>query len=161
MYLAGLVLGTASTPARRTIVTFHEGLAWVAQLGLFLGLGLLVFPAELVDIVPEGAAIAFVTAAIARPAAAVVFTLGARFNLRERLMLGWAGLRGGTPIVFATFPVTELGGGAGHAVFQRRVLRRAALDGRAGHDDRAGRSAARRDLRRGGDPRGRWWSPCC
>ena len=43
-YLAGLVLGTASTPARRTIVTFHDGLAWVAQLGLFLMLGLLVFP---------------------------------------------------------------------------------------------------------------------
>jgi potassium/hydrogen antiporter len=109
VFLAGLVLGTASTPARRTIVTFHEGLGWVAQLGLFLTLGLLVFPEQLVDIIPEGAAIAFVTAAIARPAAAVLFTLAADFNLRERLMLGWAGLRGGTPIVFATFPVTELG----------------------------------------------------
>jgi cell volume regulation protein A len=109
VYLAGLVLGTVSTPARRTVVTFHEGLAWVAQLGLFLGLGLLVFPAQLVDIIPEGTAIAIVTAAIARPVAATVFTLGAKFNLRERLMLGWGGLRGGTPIVFATFPVTELG----------------------------------------------------
>ena len=49
------MLGTASTPARRTIVTFHEGLAWVAQLGLFLTLGLLVFPSELVAIIPEGA----------------------------------------------------------------------------------------------------------
>ena len=46
VFLAGLVLGTASTPARRTIVTFHEGLAWVAQLGLFLVLGLLVFPSR-------------------------------------------------------------------------------------------------------------------
>ena len=109
VFLAGLVLGTASTPARRTVVTFHEGLAWVAQLGLFLTLGLLVFPAELVEIIPEGTAIAIVTAVIARPAAAVLFTLGASFNLRERLMLGWGGLRGGTPIVFATFPVTELG----------------------------------------------------
>jgi cell volume regulation protein A len=44
VFLAGLVLGTASTPARRTVVTFHEGLGWVAQLGLFLTLGLLVFP---------------------------------------------------------------------------------------------------------------------
>ncbi len=109
VFLAGLVLGTASTPARRTIVTFHEGLAWVAQLGLFLVLGLLVFPNQLVAIIPEGAAIAFVTAALARPIAAVLFTLGAKFDIRERLMLGWAGLRGGTPIVFATFPVTELG----------------------------------------------------
>ena len=117
VYLAGLVLGTVSTPARRTVVTFHEGLAWVAQLGLFLGLGLLVFPAQLVDIIPEGTAIAIVTAAIARPAAAVLFTLGAKFNVRERLMLGWAGLRGGTPIVFATFPVTELGPGPGMLYF--------------------------------------------
>jgi potassium/hydrogen antiporter len=117
VFLAGLVLGTASSPARRTIVTFHDGLAWVAQLGLFLTLGLLVFPAQLVDIMPEGAAIAFVTAAIARPAAAVISTLGAKFNLRERLMLGWAGLRGGTPIVFATFPVTDLGADEGMQYF--------------------------------------------
>jgi cell volume regulation protein A len=117
VFLAGLVLGTASTPARRTVITFHDGLAWVAQLGLFLTLGLLVFPAQLVDIVPEGAAIAIVTAAVARPVAATLFTLGAKFNVRERLMLGWAGLRGGTPIVFATFPVTELGAAEGMQYF--------------------------------------------
>src|SRR5919108_660687 len=102
VFLAGLVLGTAATPARRTIVTFHEGLAWVAQLSLFLTLGLLVFPNELIHIIPEGTAIAIVTAALARPIAALVFTLRADFNVRERLMLGWAGLRGATPIVFAT-----------------------------------------------------------
>src|SRR4029453_6217595 len=107
VYLAGLVLGTASTPARRTIVTFHDGLAWVAQLGLFLVLGLLVFPHELDDIALKGAVIAIVTAAIARPIAAVVVTAFSGFHLRERLVLGWAGVRGATPIVFATFPVTE------------------------------------------------------
>jgi cell volume regulation protein A len=106
VFLAGLVLGTVSTPARRTIVTFHDGLAWVAQLGLFLTLGLLVFPAQLGQIALEGAAIALVAAAVARPAAAVVVTLWSGFSMRERLLLGWAGLRGGTPIVFATFPVT-------------------------------------------------------
>ena len=116
-YVAGLVLGTASTPARRTIVTFHEGLAWVAQLGLFLMLGLLVFPAELVDIIPEGTAIAIVTAVFARPLSAVLFTLRGDFVLRERLMLGWAGLRGATPIVFAIFPITELGPGEGMLFF--------------------------------------------
>jgi cell volume regulation protein A len=107
VYLAGLVLGTASTPARRTIVTFHDGLAWVAQLGLFLTLGLLSFPHRLDDVALKGAAIAIVTALLARPVAAVIVTLGSGFMLRERLMLGWAGLRGATPIVFATFPVTE------------------------------------------------------
>jgi cell volume regulation protein A len=106
VFLAGLVLGTVSTPARRTIVTFHDGLAWVAQLGLFLTLGLLVFPHTLDDIALKGAAIAIVTAVLARPIAAVAVTLGSGFALRERLLLGWAGLRGATPIVFATFPVT-------------------------------------------------------
>jgi cell volume regulation protein A len=106
VFLAGLVLGTASTPARRTIVTFHDGLAWVAQLGLFLTLGLLVFPGRLDDIALEGAAIAIVTAVVARPVAALVATVASGFSVRERLLLGWAGLRGATPIVFATFPVT-------------------------------------------------------
>jgi cell volume regulation protein A len=105
VFLAGLVVGSVSSPARRTIVTFHDGLAWVAQLGLFLLLGLLVNPGELIDIIPEGAAIAIVTAVVARPLASLL--VGHGFTLPERLMLGWAGLRGATPIVFATFPVTE------------------------------------------------------
>ena len=114
VYLAGLVLGSVATPARRTIVTFHEGLAWVAQLSLFLLLGLLVFPRQLVDIIPEGAAIAVATALLARPLAAVLVAHG--FSVPERLLLGWAGLRGATPIVFATFPVTEHIDG-GHTIF--------------------------------------------
>jgi cell volume regulation protein A len=103
-FLAGLVIGSVSTPARRTIVSFHEGLAWVAQLGLFLLLGVLVFPSRLGHIVLTGGAVAIVTAVFARPLAALAVGWG--FSVRERLMLGWAGLRGATPIVFATFPVT-------------------------------------------------------
>ncbi|WP_028064343.1 potassium/proton antiporter [Solirubrobacter soli] len=115
VFIAGLVIGSATSPARRTIITFHEGLAWVAQLTLFLLLGLLVNPGELIDIIPEGTAIAIVTAVLARPLAAIVVAYG--FTLPERLMLGWAGLRGATPIVFATFPVTE-GIPHGHLIFQ-------------------------------------------
>jgi cell volume regulation protein A len=105
VFLAGLVIGSASSPARRTVITFHEGLAWVAQLALFLLLGLLVNPRELIEFIPEGTAIAVTTALIARPLAALLVAYG--FTLLERLILGWAGLRGATPIVFATFPVTE------------------------------------------------------
>jgi cell volume regulation protein A len=107
VYLAGLVLGSAATPARRTIVTFHDGAAWIAQLGLFLILGLLVFPARLGDIALEGAAIAVATAVIARPAAAFLATVGSGFTAGERVLLGWAGLRGAVPVVLATFAVTE------------------------------------------------------
>jgi cell volume regulation protein A len=103
-FLAGLVVGSVSTPARRTIVSFHEGVAWVAQLSLFLLLGLLVFPSRLGHVVLTGTALAIVTAVLARPLAALAVAWG--FSVRERLMLGWAGLRGATPIVLATFPVT-------------------------------------------------------
>src|SRR3954449_3607373 len=115
VFLAGLVIGSATSPARRTIITFHEGLAWVAQLALFLLLGLLVNPGDLISIIPEGTAIAIVTAVLARPLASLIVAYG--FTLPERLMLGWAGLRGATPIVFATFPVTE-DIPHGHLIFQ-------------------------------------------
>src|SRR3954466_12422812 len=85
VFLAGLVIGSATSPARRTIITFHEGLAWVAQLALFLLLGLLVNPGDLISIIPEGAAIAIVTALFARPLAALIVAYG--FSLRERLIL--------------------------------------------------------------------------
>jgi cell volume regulation protein A len=107
VYLAGLVVGSVPSQGRRTIITFHEGLAWVAQLGLFLLLGLLVFPSSLVDIALNATLIALTTALLARPLAAVLATVGAGFSLPERLLLGWAGLRGATPIVFATFAVTS------------------------------------------------------
>src|SRR5919107_2848943 len=106
VYLAGLVVGTVSSPARRTIVTFHDGLAWIAQLSLFLILGLLVFPGDLGDIALEGTAIAVATAVFARPLATLLVTVGQGFSLPERVVLGWAGLRGAVPVVFATFAVT-------------------------------------------------------
>jgi cell volume regulation protein A len=107
VYLAGLVLGTATTPARRTIVTFHDGVAWIAQLALFLILGLLVFPEDLGAIALEGTAIALVTAVLARPLATLLVTVGQGFSFGEKIVLGWAGLRGAVPVVFATFAVTE------------------------------------------------------
>ncbi len=105
VYLAGLVLGSASIPAQQTITAFHQGLAWVAQVGMFLTLGLLVFPSQLGDIALEGTVLALVAAVVARPLAVIPATLLARYSARERLVLGWAGLRGAVPVVLATFPV--------------------------------------------------------
>jgi len=104
VYLAGLVLGSATIPARHTIVAFHQGMAWIAQLGMFLVLGLLVFPSQFDDIAVEGTVLALVLALVARPLAAILTTIGP-FDLRDRAMLGWAGLRGAVPVVLATFPV--------------------------------------------------------
>ena len=105
VYLAGLALGSAAIPAQQTITAFHQGLAWVAQVGMFLTLGLLVFPHQLPDIWVEGTVLAIVAAAVARPLAVFPATLFSPFGKRERIVLGWAGLRGAVPVVLATFPV--------------------------------------------------------
>jgi cell volume regulation protein A len=87
------------------VTAFHEGLAWVAQIALFLTLGLLVFPNQLGDVLVEGTLIGLVVAFVARPLATALATAFARYNAPERLVLGWAGLRGAIPVVLATFPV--------------------------------------------------------
>jgi potassium/hydrogen antiporter len=115
-YLTALALGSGRIPARRTIVAFHEGVGWVAQIGLFILLGLLVFPSTLGDVALQGLALSAVLILIARPLAAFLATLLAPLNLRERAMLGWAGLRGATPIWLATFPVVA-GVGTGQELF--------------------------------------------
>ncbi len=105
VYLAGLALGGSHVPAKRTITAFHEGLAWVAQIALFLTLGLLVFPSQLDDVLVDGTLVALTVMFVARPLATALATAFERYSARERVVLGWAGLRGGVPVVLATFPV--------------------------------------------------------
>jgi potassium/hydrogen antiporter len=107
VYIGGLVLGSARIPAKRTVTVFHQGLAWVAQIAMFLSLGLLVFPSELDAVVVEGTALALVLALVARPVSTFVSTAFDRFTTAERVVLGWAGLRGAVPVVLATFPVID------------------------------------------------------
>jgi len=107
VYIAGLLLGGSAIPAKQTIATFHEGLAWIAQIALFLTLGLLVFPSQLGSAVGPGLVLALVLALFARPLATLLVTAGDRFGAGERLVLAWAGLRGAVPVVLATFAVTS------------------------------------------------------
>jgi potassium/hydrogen antiporter len=116
VYLTALALGSTRIPARRTVVAFHQGLGWVAQIALFILLGLLVFPSDLDAVAFDALALSAVLILIARPLAAFAATALAPFNMKERLMLGWAGLRGATPIWLATFPVVA-GIGAGDELF--------------------------------------------
>jgi len=107
VYLAGLALGSATFPAQQAVTIFHQGLGWVAQVTMFLVLGLLVFPSELGDIALEGTLLAVLLAFVARPISAMVATAFSGYSVAERLVLGWAGLRGAVPVVLATFPVIE------------------------------------------------------
>src|SRR5215475_7141218 len=105
VYLTALALGSARIPAQRSVVSFHEGLGWVSQIGLFILLGLLVFPEDIGSVAVKGLALSAVLIFLARPLATFAATALTSFNFREKLMLGWAGLRGATPIWLATVPV--------------------------------------------------------
>jgi cell volume regulation protein A len=105
VYLTALALGSARIPAKRSVISFHEGLGWVSQIGLFILLGVLVFPGDLGSVAVKGLALSAVLIFVARPLATFLATAFTSFNVREKVMLGWAGLRGATPIWLATFPV--------------------------------------------------------
>jgi cell volume regulation protein A len=105
VYLAGLAMGSTALPARQTVSAFHDGLAWLAQLAMFLTLGLLVNPADLAPIALKGTALALVLVFVARPMAVVAATARASLSMADRAVLGWAGLRGAVPVVLALFPV--------------------------------------------------------
>jgi cell volume regulation protein A len=107
VYLVGLAVGSTPSRYRRQLVAFHEGLAFVSQVTLFVVLGLLVFPHELPHVALRGLALAFLLMLVARPAAVWASTAFSHFTNRERLLLGWAGLRGAVPIVLATFALSS------------------------------------------------------
>lgn len=105
VYMAGLAMAGRVFAHRRSLLRFHEGVAWLMQIVMFLILGLLVFPSELLGNALPGLAISAVLMFIARPLAVMVLLLGSDFPVRERLMVSWVGLRGAAPIILATFPM--------------------------------------------------------
>jgi potassium/hydrogen antiporter len=107
VYMVGLALGDVAFADRKSVVAFHRGLAMVAEIGMFFALGLLVFPSQFGPIVGKAVLLAIVTAVIARPVASTLATIGQGFTKPERVLLAWAGLRGGVPVVLATFAVID------------------------------------------------------
>jgi cell volume regulation protein A len=105
IYLAGLLLGNGPLPYRTGLLRVHDALAWLSQVGMFLILGLLVFPSRLLDVAPQGLAIGVFLGFIVRPLVVSLCLLPFRYPRREVLYIGWVGLRGAVPIVLATFPV--------------------------------------------------------
>jgi cell volume regulation protein A len=112
VYVVALWLGNTPMPLRRTIVAFHEGLAFLAQVVLFIVLGLLVFPSRLGPVAWSALALTAVLVLVARPLAVVVSVAPFRYRAREQLFLAWAGLRGAVPIVLATFALSAHVGGS-------------------------------------------------
>jgi len=105
VYVAGATLGAGSMPYRLAVRRVHDALGWLAQIIMFLLLGVLVFPSRLLPVAGAGLAIALVLAFIARPLAVAVCLLPFRRPLNEVVYVGWIGLRGAVPIILATIPV--------------------------------------------------------
>jgi cell volume regulation protein A len=105
IYVAGLVLGNQRLHSANNILRVHDGMAWLGQIAMFLVLGLLVNPSELVKLAPAALAIALVLMLVARPAAVWLSLLPFRFPRAETLFVSWVGLRGAVPIVLALFPL--------------------------------------------------------
>jgi cell volume regulation protein A len=108
VYVAALVLGNSELPHRQATRSFAEGIAWLAQIGLFVMLGLLLSPDRItLEIVGLAVAVGLVLTLIARPLSVLACSLVQSMPRRELAFLSWAGLRGAVPIVFTTIPLAE------------------------------------------------------
>ncbi len=105
VYVTGLVMGNSKFIYRNGVGRFSDGIAWLMQVVLFGMLGLLVSPKLLLSIWWQGLTIALILMLAARPLSVFLCMIGSKFNFRERLLISWVGLRGGAPIMLATFPM--------------------------------------------------------
>ena len=105
VYLVGVLLGNSSVQRVNRLTRFHDSLAWLMQIAMFLILGLLVFPSHLPAVFGSGLLITAVAIFIARPASVLITLFPMKMPLREKLFVSWVGLRGAVPIVLATFPL--------------------------------------------------------
>ncbi|BCB73908.1 potassium/proton antiporter [Phytohabitans flavus] len=106
VYVAGVVLGNARLPHRQAILGFADGLAWLAQIGLFVLLGLLASPDRLDEAVFPAIVTGLALVLLARPLSVVLSATPFRISPRDQAFLSWAGLRGAVPIVLATVPLS-------------------------------------------------------
>lgn len=113
VYVAALVLGNADLPHRAATRSFAEGLAWLAQIGLFVMLGLLASPGRIsLETVVLAVVVGVVLGVVARPLSVLASSSVQRVSLREGAFLSWAGLRGAVPIVFTAIPLAGAVDGA-------------------------------------------------
>ncbi|SRX76186.1 potassium/proton antiporter [Aequorivita antarctica] len=105
IYICAVFLGNQYLIHKKTILKMYDGLAWLMQIVLFLTLGLLVFPSQIVPVIGIGLIISLFLIFVARPAAVFISLIPFKMKLRRRFYISWVGLRGAVPIVFATYPL--------------------------------------------------------
>ena len=105
IFIVGVVIGNNNFVFKRTTFLFHDGLAWMSQITMFVMLGLLINPLSLLDVWWQGLLIAAALTLVARPLAVVPVLKLFRFNYREITLVSWVGLRGSVPIILAIYPL--------------------------------------------------------
>lgn len=105
IYICAVYLGNQDLIHKKTILQMYDGLAWLMQIVLFLTLGLLVFPSQIVPYIGIGLVISVFLIVVARPLSVFISLMFFKMKLRRRFYISWVGLRGAVPIVFATYPL--------------------------------------------------------
>lgn len=107
VYLAGLIVGKSIFVYKRSLMRFHDGVTWAMQIGMFLTLGLLVFPSDLPPVMGMGLVLALLLIFVARPLAVFISLHFFKVPWRHKAFISWMGLKGAVPIIIATFPLLE------------------------------------------------------
>jgi potassium/hydrogen antiporter len=105
VYIAGFVTGNSVIVHKKSLIRFHDGIAWLMQIVMFLALGLLVFPSHLLSAIVPGLLAALFLILIARPVAVMATLLPWKMPVNEKVLVSWVGLRGAVPIILATYPL--------------------------------------------------------
>ncbi|MBX3423318.1 MAG: potassium/proton antiporter [Pirellulaceae bacterium] len=105
VYLAGVIIGNRPLVFQRGIRLYHDAIAWLSQIVMFVVLGLLCFPSRLLDVAGKALLISIVLIFVARPLAVLISAWPFRFSRKELAFISWVGLKGAVPITLATFPL--------------------------------------------------------
>jgi len=106
VYIAAIILGNSNFLHKKSLMRFYDGQAWLMQIVMFLTLGLLVYPSQIVPVIGPGVLISLFLIFIARPLAVMISLAFFRdLNIRKKLFISWVGLRGAVPIIFSTYPL--------------------------------------------------------
>ncbi|HET6541240.1 MAG TPA: potassium/proton antiporter [Chryseolinea sp.] len=106
VYIAAIILGNSNFLHKKSMMRFYDGQAWLMQIVMFLTLGLLVYPSQIVPVIGPGVLISLFLIFIARPIAVMISLAFFRdLNIRKKLFVSWVGLRGAVPIIFSTYPL--------------------------------------------------------
>jgi len=105
VYVMAIVVGNSDLTYRHTIIRFQEGFAWMMQITMFILLGLLVFPDQLLTVIWQGLLLSFLLMLVARPIGVFLSMIFLKYSFKDKMMISWAGLRGAVPVVLATYPL--------------------------------------------------------